>query len=88
MTMPCLGHGIRYLNQRTKTSSQRGYGQVLVDLKTGLVGIDAYTPKGIKVDKHDLPETIAPYPQVSIERFDLVPKKNGGFWTERIKLPH
>jgi hypothetical protein len=77
LSMPCLGHGNRYLDQRTSARSPRGYGQVEIDLETGKVSFDAYLTNGQKVDKTGLPERIRPYSHLSIRRHDLVQKELG-----------
>jgi hypothetical protein len=71
LSMPCLGHGNRYLDQRTRARSARGYGFVKVDLTTGNVEFDAYTSKGVLVDKGRLPSKIRPYSHITIHRDDL-----------------
>ncbi|MBK25341.1 MAG: hypothetical protein CME70_15205 [Halobacteriovorax sp.] len=77
LSMPCLGHGNRYLDQRTSARSARGYGAVTVDLETGHVTLDAHGSDGTKVDKTKLPERIRPYSHLSIRRHDLVKKELG-----------
>lgn len=77
LSMPCLGHGNRYLDQRTSSRSPRGYGQVVVDLESGKVSFDAYSTSGVKIDKTGLPERIRPYSHLSIRRHDLVQKELG-----------
>lgn len=77
LSMPCLGHGNRYLDQRTSSRSPRGYGQVVVDLESGKVSFDAYSTSGVKIDKTGLPARIRPYSHLSIRRHDLVQKELG-----------
>lgn len=77
LSMPCLGHGNRYLDQRKSSRSPRGYGYVTVDLTSGKVNFDAHTTDGKRVDKKGLPERIRPYSHLSIRRHDLVQKELG-----------
>lgn len=77
LSMPCMGHGNRYLDQRTRARSGRGYGYVTIDLETGNVNFDAHGSDGKRVDKNTLPERIKPYSHLSIRRHDLVQKELG-----------
>lgn len=77
LSMPCMGHGNRYLDQRTSGRSPRGFGNVTVDLETGTITFDAHDSNGKMIDKKTLPERIRPYSHLSIRRHDLVLKELG-----------
>lgn len=74
LSMPCLGQGNRYLDQRTSTRSDRGFAEIEIDLSNGKIKYDVTTYAGQLVPKSSLPESIRPYSNVSIKRVDIVEK--------------
>lgn len=72
LSMPCLGYGNRYLDQRTSSRSTRGFGNIVVSLKDGSIDYDAIDYNGATIPKSSLPSKISPYSHVDIHRYDLI----------------